>query len=256
MFFKILWIVLSCPARMSGMRLCILENDYVDKSVADTYISYGVMVERMLNNVGAYWNIEIFETFKGHFPESYDRFNAVLLTGSRSDAFSTDPWIEQLRNQVVHLLSIQMKLIGICFGHQLIALCLGSHVGRALKGWGLGLMDYQWHSDNDGLSVNQAQKELSLIASHQDQVFDLPKGATLLASSAFCPIAAFSVRDRVFCIQAHPEFVTEYSVYLLDKRRTSLSEEHYTLSRTSLQNPHDGLHVARMMVAFVEGSFG
>ena len=241
------------------MKLCILENDFVDSAVADIYISYGTMVERLLQNAGAKWSIEVFRTCDGVFPSSYDAYDAVLLTGSRADAFSDEPWIVQLRSHVQQLLSIQKKLLGICFGHQLIALCLGARVGRAPQGWGLGRMTYQWHAPDflkHAFDSHHAPNEISLLASHQDQVFDLPQGATLLASSPFCPVAAFSVSNHVFCVQPHPEFITEYSTYLLDKRRATLTEEHYTLSSSSLKNPHDGQHVGRMMVAFVEGHIG
>jgi GMP synthase-like glutamine amidotransferase len=84
-------------------------------------------------------------------------------------------------------------------------------------------------------------------------VFDLPSGAKLLATSAFCPVAAFGVDDQVFCVQPHPEFVEDFSAYLLNKRRAILGEEKYASSTQSLADGHDGQDVARMMVAFING---
>ena len=243
---------------MQRMKLCILENDVVDPAVSPSYGSYGAMVDRLLRSVGAHWHIEIFCTSLGQFPTSYTPYDAVLLTGSRADSFSQEAWVVQLRDHVHHLLQIQKKLLGICFGHQLIALCLGSRVGRAPQGWGLGRMIYQWHAPEWITHAESAHLKLAsqvaLLASHQDQVFDLPAGASLLASNLFCPIAAFAVGRHVFCVQAHPEFVADYSAYLLDKRRTSLLEDHYAASRSSLLDGHDGMHLARMMVAFVEST--
>ena len=243
---------------MQRMKLCILENDVVDPAVSATYGSYGAMVDRLLRSVGACWSTEIFCTSLGEFPVSYDAYDAVLLTGSRADSFSQEAWVVQLREHVNYLLKIQKKLLGICFGHQLIALCLGAPVGRAPQGWGLGRMTYQWHATEwithtDSVHLKNSS-QVALLASHQDQVFELPSGANLLASSAFCPIAAFAVGRHVFCLQPHPEFVADYSAYLLDKRRASLVENHYATSRSSLVDGHDGLHVARMMVAFVEST--
>ena len=82
-------------------------------------------------------------------------------------------------------------------------------------------------------------------------MFELPKGATLLASSDFCPVAAFAVDDHVFCVQPHPEFVEDYSAFLLNKRRTMFGEEKYQAFTRSLAEGHDGQAVARMMVAFI-----
>jgi GMP synthase-like glutamine amidotransferase len=234
------------------MKLCILDNDVLDPEVAPTYGSYGAMFVRLLGEAGAHASIDIFNTVEGHYPVSFEPYEAVLLTGSRADSFSQVPWVLALRAQVDFLLQSKKKLIGVCFGHQLIALCLGARVGRAPQGWGTGRTHYQWHAPD--WSQDLGPSDITLLASHQDQVFDLPPGARLLASSAFCPVAAFAVGQSVFCIQPHPEFVVDYSAYLLDKRRIQLGEAHYEASHSGLtQGGHDGLPVARMMLAFIEG---
>lgn len=232
------------------MKLCILENDNLDAAIAPTYRGYGAMFERLLRQVGASGECDIFNTVKGEYPASFDAYDAVLLTGSRADAFSPEPWVLALRRQVEALLQIKKKLIGVCFGHQLIALCLGAAVGRAPQGWGAGRMTYQWLApDWPGA---HGRSHLALLASHQDQVLELPAGATLLAASDFCPVAAFAVQNHAFCVQAHPEFVEDYSAFLLNKRRALLGEEKYTACLASLAQGHEGLAVAGMMLAFIE----
>ncbi len=234
------------------MKICILDNDVLDESVAPTYGSYGAMFERLLRAAGAEgWTFELFNTQQGHYPDSFDDFDAVLLTGSRADSFSQEAWVVALRAQVTRLLAVKKKLVGVCFGHQLIALCMGARVGRAPQGWGAGRMRYDWHAPE--LAQAQGRTDVALLASHQDQVFELPAGATLLASSEFCPVAAFAVEQHVFCVQPHPEFVEDYSAYLLNRRRALLGEAQFTASTSSLALGHDGPHVARMLVAFVRG---
>lgn len=234
------------------MRICVLDNDVLDPAVAPTYTSYADMFVRLLRDAGADWSVDSFNTTQGQYPVSFDDYDAVLLTGSRADSFSQEAWVLELRRRVEQLLQARKKLVGVCFGHQLIALCLGAKVGRAPQGWGTGRMRYEWHAPH--LPHAQGRTEIALLASHQDQVFELPEGATLLASSSFCPVAAFAVDQHVFCVQPHPEFVEDYSAYLLDKRRTSLGEAHHAASTHSLALGHDGLQVARMMVAFVEAT--
>lgn len=241
------------------MKLCVLDNDLLDAELVPAYTSYGAMFARLLRDAGAHdWSIDIFNTVQGQYPASFDAYDAVLLTGSRADSFSQDPWVLALRQRVAQLLQAKKKLVGVCFGHQLIALCLGAPVGRAPQGWGSGRMRYQWHGPGLSAAPDPAPAhdpaEIALLASHQDQVLELPPGATLLASSAFCPVAAFAVEQHVFCVQAHPEFVEDYSAYLLNKRRAQLGEEHYRAGCDSLALGHDGLQVARMMVAFVKGA--
>ena len=233
------------------MKVCILDNDVLDPVVAPTYISYGAMFERLLREAGADWTLDIFNTTQGHYPESFADYDAVLLTGSKADSFSQAPWVLELRQRVDGILAAKQKLVGVCFGHQLVGLCLGAKVGRAPQGWGSGRMTYEWLAPD--FPQAQGRHEVSLLASHQDQVLELPAGAQLLATSDFCPVAAYSVGEHVFCVQAHPEFVEAYSGFILDKRRAILGEAIYQNGIDSLANGHDGVQVARMMVAFVEG---
>ena len=234
------------------MKLCILENDDLDPAVEATYVGYGAMFERLLRDAGATGDFDIFNTVRGEYPPSFDPYDAVLLTGSRADSFSQEPWVLILRQKVEELLKSKKKLIGVCFGHQLIALCLGARVGRAPQGWGAGRMQYQWLAPE--LPQAQGRTDVAMLASHQDQVFDLPEGTRLLATSAFCPVAAFGVDDQVFCVQPHPEFVEDYSAFLLNKRRMVLGEPIYSAATESLAQGHDGGDVARMMVAFIQGN--
>jgi GMP synthase-like glutamine amidotransferase len=229
------------------MKLCILDNDFLDPAVAPTYGGYGAMFERLLRQAGAEGTFDIFNTVKGEYPASFAPYDAVLLTGSKADAFSQEPWVLALKEKVQELLKTKKKLIGVCFGHQLIALCLGAKVGRAPQGWGAGRMRYQWLAPE----LAPGREDVALLASHQDQVFELPGGTRLLASSDFCPVAAFGIDGQLFCVQPHPEFVEDYSAFLLNKRRAMFGEEKYQAFTQSLAKGHDGLAVARMMVAFI-----
>lgn len=96
------------------MKLCILENDYLDPAIEATYIGYGAMFERLLRDAGATGEFDIFNTVRASLPASFDGYDAVLLTGSRADCFSQEPWVLRLRQQVDMLLQGKKKLIGVC----------------------------------------------------------------------------------------------------------------------------------------------
>lgn len=232
------------------MKLCILDNDILEGTLAATYTSFGAMFIRLFEETGADWTMVVFNTQLGQYPDSFDDFDAVLLTGSGADSFSDDAWVIELRRVVTELLAARKKMVGVCFGHQLIALCMGAPVGRAPQGWGAGRMVYDWHRHD--LPYCEDRAEIALLASHQDQVLALPPGATLVASSAFCPVAAFTVADDVFCIQPHPEFDSAFSRHLLDKRRDILGPDVHGAGRDSLHQGHEGAHIARLVVAFLE----
>jgi len=229
--------------KIVGMKLCILDNDVLDPEMAAVYGSYAAMTERLLRQAGAQGEIDVFHPYHGRYPADWEAYDAVLLTGSRADAFSDVPWVVNLRAQVTHLLAAHKKLVGICFGHQLIALCLGAPVGRAPQGWCMGRMTYT--------RLDEPAQTWSLLASHQDQVLTLPPGAQLMASHEQCPVAAFRVQDRVWCVQPHPEFVPDYSAFLLHKRRVQLGEQAFQKGMDSLSQGHDGLALGQEIVRFV-----
>ena len=235
------------------MHLCILENDDLDPPLAQRYSRVAAMFERLFAQAGYQGRIDTFSARHGQYPVSFAAYDAVLLTGSRADSFSDEPWVVTLREQVARLLQDQHKLLGVCFGHQLIAHCLGAPVQRAPRGWRVGRQAYDWLGapEHLGLAPGQAA-QVALLASHQDQVLALPPGATLLATQADCPVAAYALGDQVFCIQPHPEFTPEVSAFLLDKRRALMGEPLYEQSMGSLSEPHDGLALARFMIRFVQ----
>src|ERR1700744_6102435 len=159
---------MSPPTTASTLRVCILDNDNLDPAVVDTYVSYGAMTEKMFAAAGVPWQFERFNTTRGEYPESFDGYDAVLLTGSKADSFSDEPWVRTLRERTTALLKQRKQLLGIGCGHQLIAHCLGADVGRAAQGWGMGRMDYEWLGEVP-LKPAAADAKLHLLPSHQDQ---------------------------------------------------------------------------------------
>jgi len=234
------------------MKICILENDIFDAAFESEFKRPSDFFLSLFKYVQVDWYFEVFNTKLGEYPINFEKFDAVILTGSASDSFSDEPWIVELRKKITELLKTDQKILGICFGHQLIALCLGAQVGRSEKGWGVGRQTYTCHQ-TVGMQ-DWGGDEISLLASHQDQVKTLPPGAQLLVSNEFCPIAGFQLKKNVLCLQPHPEFIPQYSEYLLNKRRQKLGENLYDRALKSLSLGHEGVRMAKFLVAFVEAA--
>ena len=178
-----------------------------------------------------------------------ERFDAYLITGSKADSFGTDPWIQTLKTYLLERYKRGDKLLGVCFGHQLLALLLGGKTERATQGWGVGIHHYDLAPAKPWMSP--AMDKLTLLISHQDQVTALPEGATVIASSEFCQFAAYHINDQVLCFQGHPEFIHDYSRTLLDIRQEALGEQVYSKGIASLEEDHHGTTVAEWMMRFV-----
>ena len=80
---------------------------------------------------------------------------------------------------------------------------------------------------------------------------ELPDGAEVFATNAFCPIAGFTMGDQVITVQGHPEFTKPYAQGLLDHRRNLLGETVYQQGSASMQQGTDEVLVASWLLAFV-----
>jgi len=231
------------------LNICILETDVLRPELVEQYHSYGRMFERLFASQPIPAQFTVFNVMNGEYPPADARYDAYLVTGSKADSFATDPWIETLKAFLLERYERGDKLLGICFGHQLLALLLGGKAERATQGWGVGTHEYSLASRAPWMTPEI--ETLTLLISHQDQVTSLPPDASVVASSEFCPFAAYQIGDQVLCFQGHPEFIHDYSRALLDIRQQHLGEPVYQQAIASLEHDHHGITVAEWMMRFV-----
>ena len=235
------------------MRIGILEADTLEPDIKEKYGSYAEMFQRLLLSVDDQLEIKVYPVIEGKYPENMDECDAYLITGSKFSAYDNEPWIKQLRDYILALHKHRSKLIGICFGHQIIALSLGGLTKKSEKGWAVGnsLSKIKKEKPWMGDEMADAKKQFALLVSHQDQVISLPAQAELIASNAFCPNASFQIANHILCFQGHPEFSADYLSYLMNKRRDSIGEEKCKKAMDSLEIDQDALLVAGWIVNFI-----
>lgn len=231
------------------MKLAILDADNLYDSLRPRYDSYGVMFKQLLGPTSDNWELTIYRVLDGEYPADPEYYDGFLITGSKFDSFADEDWIVALRQYVRILFLANKPLVGVCFGHQLLAHALGGYAGRSEAGWGLGVM--QFNLDQQPPFVGDTAS-VSLIVSHRDQVLALPDGARRLLSNDFCPNAAFYIPGRVLAIQGHPEFSVDYANALLDLRADQYDAEFLARARASFATPHDGPLVGTWMRTFLE----
>jgi GMP synthase-like glutamine amidotransferase len=230
------------------LRICILETDHIHPDLVGQFQGYGRMFQRLFARQPIAAEFDVFNVVVGDYPDDQQRYDAYLISGSKADSFGSDPWIETLRVFLLKRYRLGDKLMGVCFGHQLLASLLGGKAERASQGWGVGVHHYEVAEQPAWMQPRT--ERLAMLISHQDQVTQAPDNATILASSDFCPVGAYYIGDQVLCFQGHPEFDHDYSRSVLEIRQAMYGEQVYQRGITSLQHEQQGQLVAEWMMRF------
>lgn len=191
-----------------------------------------------------------YDVIDGVFPESAQACDAYVITGSPRGVYDSDPWIQELAQFIRDAYAAGRRLIGICFGHQILAHALGGHAEKSERGYGFGLKGFDITVSKPWMEGESAGCSLYFV--HQDQVIDLPPGAELLGGSDFCPNALYAIGDRAMGIQGHPEFTENIMQDLLGWYDGKMDESVYVAAvRSMAEGQPDNRTVAQWMVNFL-----
>jgi len=214
------------------MKLGILQCDDVRTSLHADFGDYAAMFEALFLQVDSELELHFYRVIDGQFPQHVDECDAYICSGSKWSVNDDDLWIRQLEDFTRTLYYAKKGLVGICFGHQMIAKALGGQVEKSPRGWGVGIV----HAD---VLVEQSwmqpkQGNIALVVCHQDQVSQLPNNGRVLMSNTFCPYSMFQVGDHFLGLQGHPEFTSRYSSALMAQRRDIIPVETINAAMDSL----------------------
>lgn len=201
------------------MKIGILETGQPPRELIPEHGDYPAMFEHLLRSADPALEFAAFHVTDGQLPGSVDECDAWLVTGSRHGVYDPLPWIEPLKLFLKNAYEADVPIVGICFGHQVLAEALGGRAVKSDKGWGLGVKRYTVHRKPDWMTGIDG--EFSLNAVHQDQVVEVPADAEVLAGSDFCPYAVLAYRGNAISMQPHPEFLTDFLRDLIEFRRST-----------------------------------
>ena len=155
-----------------------------------------------------------------------DAADGVIISGSPRDAWLDTPDVLEMMRFAQQRASSGQSILGVCFGHQLLARALGADVRRNPARWEVGARKVELTSVGvNSLLFSGFDAEFVVMESHRDAVLTLPPGAQLLAANAHTPIQAFGVEDRMFGVQFHPEMSGDILRYVWAERRDRLRGE-------------------------------
>ncbi|KAK3400356.1 class I glutamine amidotransferase-like protein [Sordaria brevicollis] len=256
------------PPPPSPIRLAILEADTPPATTHARYNGYRGVFTHLFNRalsapsqqpLSSYLSISAYDVVNHHQPSDYpslSEVDAILITGSKHSAFENDPWILSLTEFVKKAVTEgdngrTVKVIGVCFGHQIVGRALGQTVERNEKGWEVSVTRVGLTEAGKGL-FKGAGEELKIQQMHRDHVVGVPEGAQLLASTNVCENQGFVIPGKVITVQGHPEFTVDIMEELLESRRAiGLFNEELYGSGVERNKVDDGVFIAQAFYRFL-----
>jgi GMP synthase-like glutamine amidotransferase len=225
-------------------RIAILKTGAPPPALAEAHGDYPAMFRTLL---GDDVQTTVFDVQQGEWPDPV-AFDGAVITGSAAGVYEDDPWIGALLDWI-RLAKGELKLVGICFGHQAMAQALGGRVEKSDKGWGVGLHRYEVVSDASWMTP--AAATIAIPVSHQDQVVAIPSDARITLRSDFTPHAGLAWGEDAISFQGHPEFTPAYASDLTAGRRGRIDPLLVDQALESLAEPNDRGLVTDWIRAFL-----
>lgn len=233
------------------MKLGILDAVPPEFRHVDDHISDAAKFIDLLTAVELKAEWMVYNVAAGEFPASVAVCDAYIITGSPAGVHDGDLWIERLMAFVRAAHRRQIVMVGICFGHQVIAQALGGTVSAAPNGWHLGLLAVDVLAQPAWMTDDAARVMLYHI--NHDQVVQLPPDAQLLGRSDACPNSMFTIGDHILCLQGHPEQPLRAMKNFIAELGSAVPPE---VTASALRSFEDGepdyMRVGRWLRAFIE----
>ncbi|KAH8722338.1 class I glutamine amidotransferase-like protein [Phaeosphaeriaceae sp. PMI808] len=187
---------------------------------------------------------------KQEYPNLED-IDAVLISGSKHNSFDNDAWILKLVEFTKKLLNQdRIRIIGVCFGHQILGRALDVKVGRSDDGWEISVLPVELTAK--GKEIFQ-QDTLNIHQMHKDIVFEYPAGVEKLCASPRCLVQGMYKKDKFISVQGHPEFNEGIMVEVVKTRNKQgiFTDEQARDAIERSGKQHDGVNIAKAYLRFL-----
>ncbi len=247
------------------MKIAILETGSPSKTLVERHGGYAHMFQQAFDEAGCDISFNHYRVFENNVFPALGAYDGYIISGSPFGVYEDHDFIAPLTDYIKIALEADIPIVGICFGHQLMARAFGARVEKSENGWGVGVHHYKTSMPIDKMPqwvqkskwIQQAAKAgdkmgaMSCVVSHQDQVLETPENAECLAGSDFCPNGVLLYKNGMgVSFQMHPEFTHDFSRDLLNSRKDRILADVVEVAQKSLEGASDRQNMILLLADF------
>lgn len=213
--------------------------------------------------------ISVYDVVTAQSYPSLSDIDAILITGSRFNSFDDDPFILKLVEFTKRVLEQdRVRIIGVCFGHQIVGRALGAKVARSEGGWEISVTAIDLTKKGQEIFKQNSlvcsssflsgravitDNPKALFQMHRDVVYEYPPGVEELAYTEKCEVQGMYIPKLLITVQGHPEFNEDIVRELLVARHGSgiFNDEMFQDAIGRVDKDQDGIVVAQAFLRFV-----
>lgn len=238
----------AIPNFKLGLLLC----DHVPDELTPCFQDYPKMFEKAFTSADINIKWQFFDVTKEELPTSVNLCDGYLISGSRHSANDNKPWISSLMLFSKDVHDANIPIVGLCFGHQILAKALRGKVEKARQGWGIGHKQYRVNGHETNLLL-EADSKITVPVCHQDQITRIPDGSIRVASNDHCENFILVFGNHTLGIQGHPEFEGKYINALIEYKKNDLTDNEYISAKRSKACPEDSKILRKVILDFILG---
>ncbi|MBE8215930.1 MAG: type 1 glutamine amidotransferase [Endozoicomonadaceae bacterium] len=209
------------------------------------------IIHDFLNRENIAFDIYPFSCINSDFPENTSDFDGFIINGSPVSCYDNLSWILELEDFIRAAYLDSVPVVGICFGHQVIAQALGGVVEKSKIGFQLGV-NVMTLTDSYLPYMPEIEDQLNIFVSYQDQIITLPNEARLLAKTDNCPYFMLKY-DRMLTIQGHPELDDYHQKLLINAllEKNIINKPQSILAEKSLKKRTHNAEISKWICRFL-----
>jgi GMP synthase (glutamine-hydrolysing) len=215
---------------MSGLRGDSILKKFVILKTGSTYDNirqgFGDFEDWFKAGIGTGLDIHVVNVAADENPGAPTDWDGIVVTGSPAMVSDREQWSELTADWLLQAVRHSVPVLGVCYGHQLLAHALGGVAGDRLQGRESGTFEVILcpEAKSDPLFSGLPARFPAQLT-HRQSALRLPDDAVLLAYSDNEPHQAFRVGDCAWAVQFHPEFTAEVMRLYLETQAPALANE-------------------------------